>query len=160
MWILLVSSTVANYQTLGTPCPARAFATIEGSSLGSAYCDRNGLRNTGCCVDPCHLLSQFNNANNEHNYVQFLSSRVARILPGWSCRFIIDTGRNGVDGVLRQSCANCKRHCPARVDPHASLHRSHHGPRLAWALTAVSPTPGQPPFLSTCMQGATSEAQG
>ena len=100
------ATNVANYQILGEPCPAHAFAALEGSSLGGAYCDRAGLRGSGCCVDPCGLLGQFNNANNELNYAQFLASRVSRIIPDWSVRFIIDTGRNGVSGAVRTSCAN------------------------------------------------------
>ena len=100
------ATNVANYQTLGLPCPRFAFETLEGSSLGGSYCDQHGLRGTGCCKDPCNLLSQFNSANNEHNFVQFLASRAARMMPSWSPRFITDTGRNGVSGVLRQSCAN------------------------------------------------------
>lgn len=40
------------------------------------------------------------------NYVQMLDARTRAFLPDWSPRFITDTGRNGVSGVLRQSCAN------------------------------------------------------
>ena len=100
------ATNVANYQTLGTACPTSAFDNLEGQSL-AMYCDRSGLgRHAGCCKDPCRLLDQFNSANNELNFVQLLNARVTRILPRWAPRFIIDTGRNGVDHVLRQSCAN------------------------------------------------------
>ena len=59
-----------------------------------------------CCADPCELLDQFNSANNEHNYVQMLSSRITHAMPDFAPRFVIDTGRNGVDSAIRQSCSN------------------------------------------------------
>ena len=90
---------------LGVPCPKNAFQNPEATPLGQ-YCNNEGMRGRGCCADACNLLSQFNSANNEHNYVQFLSARLATILPSWSPRFVIDTGRNGVTGRLRASCAN------------------------------------------------------
>jgi cellulase/cellobiase CelA1 len=59
-----------------------------------------------CCADPCDLLSQYNSANNEHNYVQMLYERVTALVPDFNPRFIIDTGRNGVDGPIRKSCSH------------------------------------------------------
>ena len=38
--------------------------------------------------------------------VQMLNARMTAAIPDFSPRFIIDTGRNGVSGAIRQSCAN------------------------------------------------------
>ena len=54
----------------------------------------------------CDLLSQFNSGNNEHNYAQALHSRITLAIPDFNPRFVIDTGRNGVDSAIRQDCAN------------------------------------------------------
>jgi len=99
------ATNVANYQTLGEPCPSEAFGNLESSPL-SQYCLQSGLTGHGCCADPCNLLPEFNAANNEHNYVQMLNARMTAAIPDFSPRFIIDTGRNGVSGAIRQSCAN------------------------------------------------------
>ena len=134
---------VANYQTLGQPCPRSAFDNVEGQSLGQ-YCDRNGLgRHVGCCRDPCHLLDQFNSANNELNFVQLLSARMHRALPLWSPRFLIDTGRNGVDGVLRQSCSNW---CNVR------------GAGLGRRPTAATDLPEVDAYFWVCFRGARAPA--
>lgn len=100
------ATNVANYQSLGSPCPAPAFFDEGWPQLGQQYCAQHS--GEACCRDPCSLLTQYNSANNEHNYVQLLAARARRsqlngLLP--SPRFIIDTGRNGRDN-MRQDCAN------------------------------------------------------
>ena len=100
------ATNVANYQPLGSPCPASAL-NENWPQLGPQYCDRNG--SPTCCDDPCGLLTQFSNGNNEHNFVQLLAARVRRSatlrarIP--APRFIIDSGRNG-RATMRSSCAN------------------------------------------------------
>ena len=66
-WLRGFATNVANYQSLGEPCPAVAFANVETVALGQ-WCGSNSWNR--CCDDPCNLLSQFNSANNELNYVQ------------------------------------------------------------------------------------------
>ena len=65
-----------------------------------------------CCADPCGLLAQGNPANNEYNYVTQLwaafasnSSSGGDSSSSFDPRFLIDTGRNGVDD-MRSSCSN------------------------------------------------------
>jgi hypothetical protein len=58
-----------------------------------------------CCADPCNLESQWNFANNEHNYAMLLQASFANVAPGFVPRFITDTGRNGV-ADMRQSCSD------------------------------------------------------
>ena len=99
------ATNVANYQSLGTPCPASAFAE-NWPQLGQQYCARSP--GAACCRDPCGLLANYNSANNEHNYVQLLAARaklspLSTLLP--SPKFVIDTGRNGRDD-MRADCAN------------------------------------------------------
>ena len=100
------ATNVANYQALGAPCPAEAFRDVDAQSLGT-WCAKSAGEHARCCADPCGLLSQFNSANNEHNYVQLLRSRIARVAPDFEPRFIIDTGRNGAsESAIRQDCRN------------------------------------------------------
>jgi hypothetical protein len=98
------ATNVANYQSLGSPCPASAVGT---GRLGQGYCQYNApTREDPCCRDPCNLFSDFNGANNEHNYVQLLSARARDVLHQLpSPHFIIDTGRNGRDDT-RSDCAH------------------------------------------------------
>jgi cellulose 1,4-beta-cellobiosidase len=95
------ASNVANYQPLGEPCPASAFA-IGAASLVD-FC--NSAARSPCCDDPCGKMAEHNQANNEHNYVQFLSARARHRLPDFQPRSLIDTGRNGVSG-MRHDCAH------------------------------------------------------
>ena len=100
------ATNTANYQSLGTPCPESSFFDNNWPQLGQQYCSQNP--GAACCRDPCRLMTQFNSANNEHNFVQLLAARARRsqingLLP--NPRFIIDTGRNGRDD-MRQDCAN------------------------------------------------------
>ena len=101
-----LATNVANYQSLGVPCPASAFAT-GWPQLGPQYCAHHA--DAICCRDPCGLLSKYNSANNELNYVQLFTSRLRRsatvsgALP--NPRFIIDTGRNG-NAAMRTDCSN------------------------------------------------------
>ena len=92
------SVNVANYQPLGTPCPATSFPLHE-------YCKRDGGREPpACCRDECGLIEQWSDGNNELNYAQMLAGHLREHgMP--SPRFIIDTGRNGMDD-MREDCSN------------------------------------------------------
>lgn len=99
------ATNVANYQSLGKPCPASAFGE-DWTQLGQQYCAAH--RQDECCDDPCNLFHDYNSGNNEHNYVQLLAARLARSsvrskIP--EPKFVIDTGRNG-RGEMREDCAN------------------------------------------------------
>jgi len=91
------TTNVANYQPLGTPCPASAF-----DKNMHTYCD--GVAG-GCCADPCGLISQYNNGQNEYNYVQALTKEINRAIPKLTPHYIIDTSRNGVPSA-RTSCSD------------------------------------------------------
>jgi len=91
------ATNVGDYQPLGVPCPL-----TEGVTL-SAYCQEHP--HSACCADPCNLLLHFNQANNEHNYVQLLAKHLRVAFPGLTPHFLIDTGRNGVDRS-REDCAD------------------------------------------------------
>jgi len=93
------TSNVANYQGLGTPCNASAFSTQL-----PLYCKGDG-KDDACCADPCGLLSQWNSGNNEYNYVQMMTAQMEKSIAGFSPKWLIDTGRNGVDD-MRDDCAN------------------------------------------------------
>jgi len=85
------STNVANYQPLGTQCPQTGWC-LNGQHQGDT-----------CCADPCHLEGQYNPANNELNYAAELYGLFRQ--QGFSPKFIIDTGRNGVSD-MRSNCAN------------------------------------------------------
>jgi cellulose 1,4-beta-cellobiosidase len=87
------STNVANYQPLGVQCPS------------TQWCLNNQHPGDPCCYDPCKLLSEWNPANNEQNYVLTVVQQFKQVMPGFSPKFIIDTGRNGV-GNMRSDCAN------------------------------------------------------
>lgn len=96
---------VANYQGLGVPCPAAAFAE-NWPQLGQQFCAQHHSHE--CCDDPCGLFRSYNSGNNEHNWVLLLSARLARSplhsrMP--APHFVIDSGRNGHVG-MRNDCAN------------------------------------------------------
>jgi cellulose 1,4-beta-cellobiosidase len=85
------ATNVANYQPLGVAC-----ATFD-------WCLPNNHPNDACCSDPCHLESQYDPGVSEHQYVQVLEHYFQGQMA--SPKFIVDTGRNGVDG-MRAECAN------------------------------------------------------
>jgi len=85
------STNVANYQTIGIPCP----------SVG--YCLNGQHQSDPCCSDPCRLSGQYNPAHNEMNYVMELHQSFSSA--GFNAYFIIDSGRNGVPN-MRSDCAN------------------------------------------------------
>ena len=85
------ATNVANYQPLGVACPSFDWC-LPSNHPGDA-----------CCADPCHLESQYDPGVSEHQYVQVLEHYLGGVVP--NPRFVIDTGRNGVDG-MRAECAN------------------------------------------------------
>lgn len=87
------ATNVANYQTIGTQCSSD-IDCIEGPG-----------KDDPCCTDPCDLLSQYNRANNEMNYVSILKTAMTASMPSFDPHFIIDSGRNGV-ADMRNDCAN------------------------------------------------------
>jgi cellulose 1,4-beta-cellobiosidase len=93
------TSNVANYQALGVACPAEAF---DGQL--PVYCQQHAA--DPCCVDPCHLMGQWNSGPTELNYVQMMTKELsAAVGNGFSPKWLIDTGRNGVDDE-RSDCSN------------------------------------------------------
>eukprot|EP00040_Diaphanoeca_grandis_P005250 m.32023 g.32023 ORF g.32023 m.32023 type:complete len:504 (-) comp16568_c1_seq1:24-1535(-) len=86
------STNVANYQPLGIQCQQ------------TSWCLNGQHQSDPCCADPCRLESQYNPANNEHNFVAELAESAQKQM-SFSPHFVIDTGRNGVDG-MRADCAN------------------------------------------------------
>ena len=58
-----LSSNVANYQPLGTPCPKSAFDDKMHN-----YCQTRA--SDACCADACNLLAQYSSGNNEYNYIR------------------------------------------------------------------------------------------
>jgi cellulose 1,4-beta-cellobiosidase len=89
------ATNTANYQTLGVQCPDIDWC-LNGQHAGDACCSK----------DPCKLLTQYNSANNEHNYALLVANMTSAAVPGFKPRFIIDTGRNGGPGDERSQCAN------------------------------------------------------
>jgi len=87
------STNVANYQSLGIPCPSYD------------WCLEEKHRDDDCCADPCDLLSQYNPANNEYNFASALYNLSVVSKPSFQPSFIIDTGRNGVSD-MRKDCSN------------------------------------------------------
>jgi cellulose 1,4-beta-cellobiosidase len=96
------ATNVANYQPLGTPCPADAFDSKMHDWCGSHSTE-------ACCSDPCDVVGQYGAGNNEYNYIQALTKAIKKAVPGapgspFEPHFIIDTGRNGVPNA-RSDCA-------------------------------------------------------
>lgn len=86
------STNVANYQPLGIQCPTQQ------------WCLNNAHPTDPCCSDPCKLLTQYNSANNERNYVLELAAALTSA--GFEDpHFVVDTGRNGV-ADMRSDCSN------------------------------------------------------
>lgn len=92
------STNVANYQPLGKMCP------WEGSNTRNDYCLMGHHQSDECCYDPCRLESQWNDSNNEMNYVLSLTKNF-QSRAGYTPHFVIDTGRNGQES-MRNDCAN------------------------------------------------------
>ncbi len=97
------ATNVGGYQPLGTPCPAAA-----ADAPLHQYC--RVVPHDACCADPCGLFDAFNSGTTELNYVQLLRRHLSVAIPALSPRFIVDTGRNGADGVRR----DCEAVCNAR----------------------------------------------
>jgi cellulose 1,4-beta-cellobiosidase len=93
------STNVANYQPLGSMCP---WQSNDGSR--NDYCLNGNNAADACCSDPCKLLTQWNQGNNELNYVNALYHNFVTVA-NYSPSFIIDTGRNGVESA-RTDCSN------------------------------------------------------
>lgn len=91
------ATNVANYQPVGkAPC----------GELGECRGGSSQGKTSGCCADdPCKLADSWNWAHTELNYVDVLSDRSKKAMPGWDPKFIIDTGRNG-NPEARKSCSN------------------------------------------------------
>jgi len=87
------ATNVANYQPIGIACPQ------------PDWCLNNAHPSDPCCADPCHLVSQWNPANNENNYVNGLAKAFKNSNPNLDLHFIVDSGRNGV-ADMRSNCAN------------------------------------------------------
>tara|TARA_B110001469_G_C9605641_1_gene301106 strand:- start:161 stop:1414 length:1254 start_codon:yes stop_codon:yes gene_type:complete len=92
------ATNVGSYQPLGVPCP---LATADLAT----YCHAHP--HAACCDDPCREMAHFNHANNEHNFVQLLSHHMRIAFPGFAPRFVIDTGRNGVDRSREDCSTTC-----------------------------------------------------
>jgi len=95
------STNVANYQTIGEMCPWMNTTTATRND----YCLNSQHQNETCCADPCKLESQYNQGNNELNYVQALSYAFKNKQPLFNPHFIVDSGRNGV-ADMRDQCSN------------------------------------------------------
>jgi len=95
------ATNVANYQPLGEQC------TFPVGSDPTRFCAPGGAgaQHSCCTADPCGLASQFNSAVHELNYVVILHYAMSRAIAGFDPHFLIDTGRNGVNGP-RSSCSN------------------------------------------------------
>jgi len=99
------ASNVANYQSLGVACPSEAFVDQQGTPRQLAtWCQSHSSE--PCCADPCGLLPQYNNGNNELNYVQTMTKALQQVLGAdFAPKWLIDTGRNGV-ADMRSDCSN------------------------------------------------------
>jgi len=87
------TTNVANYQPIGIQCPHTQWC-LNGMHQGDP-----------CCADPCRLETQWDQANNELNYVMELREEFVKSIPNFYPTFVIDTGRNGVTN-MRANCAN------------------------------------------------------
>lgn len=96
------STNVANYQPVGERCPWMP----AGDPYRNDYCLNGQHSMEGCCRDPCKLLSQWNPANNEMNYMAVLAN-AAKLDLGFNPYFVIDSGRNGVDDMRSNSADWC-----------------------------------------------------
>jgi len=87
------ATNVAGYQPLGSMCPSYD------------WCLNNAHPEDPCCADPCHLTTQWDPSQNEHNYALHLRKAFSEGIPGFVPHMIIDTGRNGV-ADMRIDCRN------------------------------------------------------
>jgi len=86
------SDNVANYQPIGIMCQ------------NTNWCLNNQHPTDPCCSDPCRLLTQYNPANNEMNYVAEVVAAFQQSA-GFTPYFVTDTGRDAVASE-RSDCAN------------------------------------------------------
>jgi cellulose 1,4-beta-cellobiosidase len=94
------ATNVAGYQPLGVQCPwCPDMGTRNGFCLNGKHADHP------CCHDPCGLLGQYNQGNNEMNYAAALVATAKAMGLMRDAHVVIDTGRNGVDN-MRQDCAS------------------------------------------------------
>jgi hypothetical protein len=59
--------------------------------------------------------AQYNDANNEENFVQLLRLKLVEKMPRFDPHFVIDTGRNGVDDMRQASAATPAAPLPISV---------------------------------------------
>ncbi len=85
---------------VGIMCP---WVSSDGAT--NSYCLNGAHATDPCCADPCKLVTQYNPANNELNYVQGLTYQLKNLVPDYTPHFLIDTGRNGKSDE-RSSCSN------------------------------------------------------
>ena len=97
------ATNVGGYQPLGEACPAEHAGSLP------TYC-RLHPREPCCASDPCGLLARFNSGVGELNYVQLLSRHLRVAMPDFEPRFVVDTGRNGVE----RSRVDCDAACNLR----------------------------------------------
>ncbi len=91
------SLNVSNYKSLGIMCPSVGFC-VDGKNKGHP-----------CCKDPCGLTAKSNVGHSELNYAAALGEAMKSGIPGFSPKFIIDTGRNG-----KSPTATCGTWCNSR----------------------------------------------
>jgi len=91
------ATNVANYQTIGKPCP-------QLQLNGQYYCLSNPRPTDECCNDPCKELNNYNPCTNEQVYVQNLNASLYQYT-NTQFHFVTDSGRNGVAN-MRSDCAN------------------------------------------------------
>jgi len=95
----------------------RGFATNVANyqPIGKERCEKTGKMGTcipqqkngdKCCAfDPCKLGAEWNWGHTEINYVDVVTDRAKKAMPGWDVHYIVDTGRNGKPDA-RSSCSN------------------------------------------------------
>ena len=97
------ATNVGGYQPLGLACPAE-----HAGSLPS-FC-RAHPHEPCCATDPCSLLARYNSGVGELNYVQLLAKHMHIAMPDLKPRFLVDTGRSGVE----HSRVDCESACNLR----------------------------------------------
>ena len=102
------ATNIANYRGVGTACPSAAFAQPLHEYCGCVITEDDPPQelpctsHEPCCRDPCGMLSQYSDGNNELNYVAMLRQELKRTVRT-DFHFIIDTSRDGVDD-MRSDC--------------------------------------------------------
>lgn len=102
------ATNVANYQPVGTAV-CKASVAFNSDAIFK-YCSLTSNQGGGkdsdpCCNDACGFASEWNTGVSELNYVAILARAMKNKIAGFDPRFVIDTGRNGVDD-MRDSCSN------------------------------------------------------